>query len=82
MNGHKCTIVFSTSGSDHQLYLICDNELPDQFKVAQQRLQSSEEGQREGEGRTEEGGGRSKEQERENNCKIIKEDTLDTVNRG
>ena len=67
MNGHKCTVVFSTRSSDHQSHLICDNELPDQFKVAQQGLQSSEEGRREGEGRTEEGGGRSKEQERENN---------------
>ena len=68
--------VFSTRSSDHQSHLICDNELPDQFKVAQQRLQSSEEGRREGEGRTEEGGGRSKEQERKNNCKTIKVDTL------
>ena len=32
--GHKCTIVFSTSSSDHQSYLICDDELPDKFKVA------------------------------------------------
>ena len=34
MNGHKCTLVFSTSSSDHQSYFICDDELPDKFKVA------------------------------------------------